>query len=247
MTEIEWLTGTDEEVIPMTEIEWLTGTDPVRMLEHIWDRATERKLRLLAVATLRSGLDSASDVSHLKALRLAELLADGEGNSRAIEVLIERLQMAMEHCVADQEFEAATSHRSCRDALQPKEPWSAARSYVIRSQENLEGSSPSGPVSWVLPRPLGSAHKLTCQCIREVLGNPFRARDLDALVLHWNDRTVLRLAQAIYDERAFDRMPILGDALEDAGCTDAAILEHCRAPEPHVRGCWVVDTILGKS
>jgi hypothetical protein len=54
------------------------------------------------------------------------------------------------------------------------------------------------------------------------------------------------LAQGIYDERAFERLPILADALEDAGCTDAAILVHCRGPGPHVRGCWVVDLILGK-
>ena len=64
--------------------------------------------------------------------------------------------------------------------------------------------------------------------------------------LAWNDGTVPRITQAIYDERAFDRMPVLADALEDAGCTDRAILDHCRQPGPHVRGCWVVDLLLGK-
>jgi len=54
------------------------------------------------------------------------------------------------------------------------------------------------------------------------------------------------VSQVVYDERAFDLMPVLGDALEDAGCTDRAILDHCRSPGPHVRGCWVVDLILGK-
>jgi hypothetical protein len=63
----------------------------------------------------------------------------------------------------------------------------------------------------------------------------------------WRDETVTRLAASIYDKRAFDRLPILADALEEAGCTDAAILEHCRGPGPHVRGCWVVDLLLGKS
>ena len=56
----------------------------------------------------------------------------------------------------------------------------------------------------------------------------------------------MRIAQAIYDKRAFDRMPILADALEDAGCDNADILAHCRGPNEHVRGCWVVDLILGK-
>ena len=58
--------------------------------------------------------------------------------------------------------------------------------------------------------------------------------------------TVFALATGIYTERAFDRMPILADALEDAGCDNADILEHCRGDGPHVRGCWVVDLILEK-
>ena len=62
----------------------------------------------------------------------------------------------------------------------------------------------------------------------------------------WNAGTVRRIAQAIYDDRAFDRMPILADALEDAGCDNADILNHCRESREHVRGCWVVDLLLGK-
>ncbi|HZY89356.1 MAG TPA: hypothetical protein VFE78_31325 [Gemmataceae bacterium] len=61
-----------------------------------------------------------------------------------------------------------------------------------------------------------------------------------------NDCTPSRLAQAIYNERAFDLLPVLADALEDAGCTDADILGHLRGPGPHVRGCWAVDLVLGK-
>jgi hypothetical protein len=63
---------------------------------------------------------------------------------------------------------------------------------------------------------------------------------------HGLNNTVIALAEAIYDERAFDRLPILADALEEAGCTNADILNHCRQPGEHVRGCWVVDLILGK-
>ncbi len=58
--------------------------------------------------------------------------------------------------------------------------------------------------------------------------------------------TVAALAQTIYADRAFDRLPILADALEEAGCDNADILTHCRGDGPHVRGCWVVDLILGK-
>ena len=62
----------------------------------------------------------------------------------------------------------------------------------------------------------------------------------------WLTETVLALAQGIYVERAFDRLPILADALEDAGCDNADVLGHCRGPGPHVRGCWVIDLLLGK-
>jgi len=82
-----------------------------------------------------------------------------------------------------------------------------------------------------------------CDC---VFGDPFRFVAVDGNWLKWNDATVPHIAQAIYDDRAFDRLPVLADALEEAGCTDAAILDHCRGPVPHVRGCWVVDLLLGK-
>ena len=62
----------------------------------------------------------------------------------------------------------------------------------------------------------------------------------------WRTSDVVGLARAIYDDRAFERMPILSDALMDAGCENEEIIGHCRGDGPHVRGCWVVDLILGK-
>ena len=84
-------------------------------------------------------------------------------------------------------------------------------------------------------------HLLYC-----IFDNPFRPVAIDPAWLTWHDSTVPRMSQAIYDERAFDRLPILADALEEAGCTNADILGHCRGPGPHVRGCRVVDLLLGK-
>ena len=63
---------------------------------------------------------------------------------------------------------------------------------------------------------------------------------------HWLNPEVQHLAQAIYDDRSFDRLPLLADALEDVGCNAADILDHCRQPEPHVQGCWVIDLLLNK-
>jgi hypothetical protein len=90
--------------------------------------------------------------------------------------------------------------------------------------------------------------ELTAQAgiLLDIFGNPFRPVTLDPFWLAWSNGTILKLTQAIYDERAFDRLWILADALEEAGCTNADILSHLRGPGPHVRGCWVVDLILGK-
>jgi hypothetical protein len=84
--------------------------------------------------------------------------------------------------------------------------------------------------------------------LRCVFGNPFRrARTLQAAWLERGEGTVGRLAATLYDERSFDRLSLLADALEDAGCTDAELLGHLRGPGTHVRGCWAVDLALGKS
>jgi hypothetical protein len=82
--------------------------------------------------------------------------------------------------------------------------------------------------------------------LRDIIGNPFQSVSLDPGVLVWEGGTCRKIAQGIYDASAFDRMPILHDALLDAGCTDEALLTHCRNPEGHVRGCWAVDLLLAK-
>jgi hypothetical protein len=79
--------------------------------------------------------------------------------------------------------------------------------------------------------------------IRDIFGNPFRPVTFDP---NWRTSTAAALAAQMYDSRDFSAMPILADALQDAGCENAGILDHCRGPGPHVRGCWVVDMVLGK-
>jgi hypothetical protein len=81
------------------------------------------------------------------------------------------------------------------------------------------------------------------QTLRDIFGNPFRPVAFDP---RWRTSDVVGVARAIYDDKAFERMPILGDALMDAGCEDEQVISHCRGDGPHVRGCWVVDLILEK-
>jgi hypothetical protein len=82
--------------------------------------------------------------------------------------------------------------------------------------------------------------------LRCLFGNPFHVTEIQKSWLIWHDDTIPKIAETIYGNRAFAELPILADALEEAGCDNADILEHCRSGGEHVRGCWVVDLLLGK-
>jgi hypothetical protein len=92
------------------------------------------------------------------------------------------------------------------------------------------------------------AHRtIRCALARDLFGPLFfRQVEIDSSWLFSNDEKISLLAEAIYQDRTFDLLPILADALEDAGCDNADILAHCRSGGEHVRGCWVVDLLLGK-
>jgi hypothetical protein len=111
--------------------------------------------------------------------------------------------------------------------------------------------------AWTRPKHLyQEERKAQAHLLRDVFGNPFRPKPPPKgkkrwvagwrNCLAWNGGTVVRLARECYRIRAFDTLPVLADALEEAGCTDADVLDHCRGPGPHVRACWVVDLVLGK-
>jgi len=85
-----------------------------------------------------------------------------------------------------------------------------------------------------------------CDLLRCIFGTLFRPGAIEPAWLAWNDGNIPKLAQAIYDDRAFDRLPILADTLHEAGCTNGDMLGHCRGSGHHVSGCWVLDLLLGK-
>jgi hypothetical protein len=87
------------------------------------------------------------------------------------------------------------------------------------------------------------APPLTVALLREVFGNPLRPVAFDP---SWRTDTAVALARRMYESRDFSAMPILADALQEAGCDDEELLNHCRSKGPHVRGCWVVDLVLGR-
>lgn len=202
----------------MTEPEWLACTKLTPLLEFLRDRASDRKLRLFAVACCRH------DWAWLKpfaraSVELAERFADGDASA---EELAQAKRVVWVHW---------TQGRIAGSNLR----WD--QTTVLAADENLSANILKlKDLSWPLERQFLSS-------LRDVFGNPFQPMTVDPA---WRTSTVSSLAQAIYHERAFDRLPILGDALEDTGCDNADILNHCRQPGDHVRGCWCVDLLLGK-
>jgi hypothetical protein len=213
----------------MTEEEWLTGTEPGPLLEFLRPTAGERKSRLCAVAWARSFVRHAAQTErgqlHLPWLAAREAMA--------------QLKAAERYAVG----------RIDGHALRAARQVSGGPHNLYLRTANVSGFSLAG-VCWSLRLAwrefIGPSLEEPCRILREIFGNPFRPVTLDPTWLGWNGGLVPALAKEI-DEGGFDRLPILADALEDAGCTDRAILDHCRQESEHVRGCWVVDSILGLS
>lgn len=211
----------------MTEAEWLACTDPVAMLKFIRKHASERKVRLLAAACCSSFQRYFNDERSFAAINLAYRLADGDAS----------------------EAERQTAfHRAYKVAGPDDFGYEAAKlaAYTVAKPEQVRrvpllAIKVFGFDIYTDPRQV-ERHLLRC-----IFGNPFRPLELDPAWLTWNGGTVAKLAQAIYDERRFSDMPILADALEEAGCHDPEILGHCRGPGPHVCGCWLVDALIGKA
>jgi hypothetical protein len=95
----------------------------------------------------------------------------------------------------------------------------------------------------------GPDEEEACQCIilRDIFGHVEYPQAIQALWRRWQDSTVMKMADVIHQHRRFEDLPILADALEEAGCDHQAVLEHCRTPGPHMRGCWVLDAILERN
>jgi len=220
----------------MTEAEWLSATDPTPMLESIRRTESHRKLRLLAVACCSPILPLLGCDACNSAIAVAEALADSEADLRAILVARDHIRSEWENYLdAFRYLEAAAAFVLSAIDRHPHQVTylsAATLASAIAAEDCMEEAAAFSHLSQTQPH-----------LLRDIFGNPFRSVTVDP---RWQSETVVSLATGIYAERAFDRMPILADALEEAGCDNADILSHCRSDGPHVRGCWVVDLVLGK-
>jgi hypothetical protein len=220
------------------------------MLEYLRTTVRNRKLRLFAVACCRQTWGELTESSR-KAAEVAERYADGEASRRemmaarrAVHTEFIALEdgwggaLATGYFAADwNNWEAANcAARSSRGLVRP-----AAYTRLLRARRRTPAMVEASKQACRENRVADA--RIQCGFLR-CLCNPFRPATLDPA---WLTSTVVALARGIYEDRAFDRMPILADALQDAGCDNEDVLSHCRAEKwEHVRGCWVVDLVLGK-
>jgi hypothetical protein len=228
----------------MDEAEWLASGNPRRLYGHARKVATprlnsgRRLLRLYACACCRQ-------VWHLlgaegrAAVEVAERYADGRASKADLR---------------QAEGAAWQAYLKCADAVQLATTQAKLAACYAAGPSITRGGKLSAEraglaFAYSVEVMLGAnatRRPLQCDLLHDLFGNPFRPVSADPAWLRWNDGTVRKMAQALYEERAFERLPLLADALEDAGCTEDALLSHLRGPGPHVRGCWALDLLRGE-
>jgi hypothetical protein len=224
----------------MDEATWLASTDLAAMLEFLRDigRASERQLRLFACACVRA-LPLGTDERFYVAVETVERYADGQRSKAALK----RARQAV---------------RAARHALPTGMPeWSSYWLAEVAATENAYGMVVNEIQRLATGKILNwstGQQAACCTIVRDIMGNPFRSAPvINPTWLCWSEGIVRTLAQAAYDDRLLPsgqldpaRLRVLADALTDAGCPDAELLEHLRGKGPHCRGCFAIDLLLGQ-
>jgi hypothetical protein len=220
----------------VTEDEWLGCTDFLRMLCYLGDRASDHKLRLLVVACCRQIWPLLTDERSRRAVEVGEGFADGKREEK-------ELSTSKRHALA-----ALTANLSTAG---PRQAARAATCTVYSQGDPLWGPYDgirSAAEAAAKTIPWRAARQVQMDLARDLFGPLlFRPVTVDPAWLSWGGGTIRKLAASIYNTRRFEDMPVLGDALEEAGCDNPEILSHCRGGGPHARGCWLLDLLLGKS
>jgi hypothetical protein len=204
------------------------------MIETVEKPKYARKLRLFGCACCRRVWEFFTDPVCREAVEAAERFADGEIEKAELETA----RKATKRAVVKRNPRHPTPHHC------------AARAATMVTLQSLGDSGRSAAAFAA-----GVAHdaklrnhldeiRLQLPIFRDIFGNPFRPIAFDP---RWRSESAVALARTAYDTRNFTLLPILADALEEAGCDHPEVLNHCRDPNGvHVRGCWVLDGVLGK-
>jgi hypothetical protein len=229
----------------MTEAEWLAADELWPMLLSLERSRTGRKLRLFAVACCRRIWPLIADPRCRSAVLVVEQFADDRATTNDLQAAEADIRAAWLKGPFDDAV-IACLQASTSDVDLLRGALHAARSVIhavwqFRREFARDGEPPRAYLPPIRP----AEEAVLCELVREIF-NPFRPAALEKGSQACHDGRATNLARAAYDDGAFDRLPILADALEDAGCTDSDLLGHFRGPGPHVRGCWALDLVLRK-
>jgi hypothetical protein len=223
----------------MFEARWLSCDDPEMMLRYMLGKTGDRKFRLFACACVRRIWHLLRDERSRSAIYMAEHYADRPGGhsqllrSRTDAHLAEQYFDHLSRRGESREYDGARWAARAAEATVQDTGWDVARNAAWSAAHAVNVEAPQ-------------EQKAQCELLRDAFGNPFRLETFELSWMLWRDRCIERVAQTIYEERRFEELPILADALEEAGCENETILWHCRLPAEHARGCWVLDGILRK-
>src|SRR5262245_123504 len=218
----------------MTEAEWLGRAAPGLMLRFLGGRASERKLRLFACHCAELVLGSMLQRDIPAELELAWAAADDSVRQSDPAVVV------AEQSVLGSELAESYAGRTLEAAFRPRPRALKASRDAVESLAIRLASDAGRDTA----RASQEARTALASFLRDIFGNPFRNVKFKKT---WRTSTAVQLAKQMYESRDFSLMPILADALQDADCDNADILNHCRdANAMHVRGCWVVDLVLEK-
>jgi hypothetical protein len=244
----------------MTEADWPTGTDFAAHVRFATGRLSPRRQRLLAAAFCRAASHLYDHPELTRALDAVEWYADGKDTAAELEKARQACRL-----VAQAEWEShvrqvdagAGGHVACIGsevawavafaATTPLPLLEVGNRVATAIVQARTGASLLAAVASVFTAFTAAAAEQSLamrSVVWEVAGNPFRPAAFNPA---WRTSTAVALAAQMYESREFSAMPILADALQDAGCDSEDVLDHCRdAHASHVRGCWVVDLVLGK-
>ncbi len=227
----------------MTESDWRACQEPQKMLASLRDsgKLSERKVRLFAVACCRLFWRLSPPEHSGAAALVSERYADGLATKGELKAARKRARSCEAAAARLDAYQAATGAAS------------AAASAVWWLTNGYQGPDPIVAAYTAHTRAgnrlVDEQSREQAALLRDIFGPlPFRPVTLPPSVRTWNDGCVVQLATSIYEDRDFssERMGVLGDALEEAGVSEAEVLAHLRSPGPHCRGCWAVDLVLGK-
>lgn len=245
----------------MTEERWLKCSNIWELTEYLHKHGSERRLRLFSHACCQRLRPLGFEELFERGLAAVEARAEGACSVEELSDLHTQLRERLDEIEAalrDADGMLHTNWHSCLAAavmfaVQPMYARRELNAGVTSTMGSLAFNAQGAVANPVWERTrsrtetdlVNDAESLQqVALVRDIFGNPFQPVTFEP---SWRTTAVDGLATGIYEEKAFDRLPVLADALEDAGCSDGDILDHCRSQGEHVRGCWVVDLILGKS